>query len=115
MITRQQTCSSGRFWRVRRGDTLYSIALRTQTTIDILLVLNPGIVPETLQIGSLICLPPEVPPCVSGIFWRVASGDTLYQIALATNTTVQRLLELNPRIDPNNLQIGQSICLPDKN
>jgi spore germination protein YaaH len=114
MNTRQQPCSSGRFWRVRSGDTLYNIAIRTQTTIDILLALNPGIIPENLQIGSLICLPPEVPPCASGIFWRVAPGDTLYQIAIATNTTVQRLLELNPGIDPNNLQIGQNICLPEK-
>ena len=113
MFTRQQPCSSGRFWRVRSGDTLYSIALRTQTTIHNLLVLNPGIAPENLQIGSLICLPPEVPPCASGIFWRVAPGDTLYEIALFRNTTVAKLLELNPGIEPNNLQIGQSICLPE--
>ena len=113
MNNRYQPCSSGRFWRINQGDTLYSIALRTKTTIANLLTLNPDIVPENLQIGSLVCLPPEVPPCVSGIFWRVAAGDTLYQIATTTKITVPKLLELNPGIDPNNLQIGQSLCLPD--
>lgn len=113
MINRQQPCPSGRFWRVQPGDTLYTISLRTETTINILLQLNPGLVPENLQIGSVLCLPPEEPPCASGIFWRVSAGDTLYTIALARNTTINKLLELNPGIEPNNLQIGQNICLPE--
>lgn len=111
MPTRQDPCPSGRYWRIRRGDTLYNIALRTATTVKQLLELNPNINPNNLRIGGLLCLPPEQ-PCASGLFWRVAPGDTLYAIARANNTTVQRLLELNPNIDPRNLQIGQSICLP---
>lgn len=111
MPTRQLSCPSGRYWPVKAGDTLYSIALRTATTVNELLTLNPGIDPANLQIGSLICLPPEH-PCPSGIFWIVAAGDTLYKIAQANNTTVKRLLELNPNINPENLQIGQTICLP---
>lgn len=52
------------------------------------------------------------PPCPSGIFWIVAKGDTLYKIAKETGTTVEKLLELNPNVDPLNLQIDQKICLP---
>ncbi len=111
MFTRQQPCPSDRYWRVKRGDTLYNIAIRTATTVDKLLELNPNINPNNLRIGSLICLPPEQ-PCPSGIFWEVAAGDTLHEIARFNNTTVKKLLELNPNIDPNNLQIGQNICLP---
>jgi len=113
MNYRQSPCSSGRFWRVKPGDTLYTISLNAETTINVLLQLNPGIVPENLQVGRLICLPPEEPPCASAIFWRVSAGDTLYQIALFRNTTVAKLLELNPGIEPYNLQIGQIICLPE--
>jgi len=54
----------------------------------------------------------ELPPCPSGIYWEVAPGDTLFSIARATGTTVERLLELNPQVDPRNLQVGQKICLP---
>lgn len=113
MITRQQPppCSSGRYWRIRRGDTLAKIASRSATTVNVLLKLNPSVNPYNLQIGGLICLPPER-PCASGIFWEVAPGDTLYKIAKTSNTTVQKLLDLNPNINPYNLENGQTICLP---
>jgi LysM repeat protein len=107
----QVPCPSGRFWRVEAGDTPYLIAVRIGTTVAELERLNPGIDPYNLEIGQVLCLPAE-PPCPSGVYWEVAPGDTLYNIALATGTTVERLLELNPRVDPSNLQIGQSICLP---
>jgi LysM repeat protein len=42
----------------------------------------------------------------------VEPGDTLFLIARSTGTTVEKLLELNPGINPRNLQAGQTICLP---
>jgi len=42
-------------------------------------------------------------------FATVQSGDTLDAIALEHDTTVERLLELNPGLDPTSLQIGQRI------
>lgn len=42
-------------------------------------------------------------------FATVKEGDTLDQIALEHDTTVERLLVLNPDLDPNSLQIGQRI------
>ena len=44
-------------------------------------------------------------------FYTVRRGDTLFIIAGNNGTTVERLLELNPDIEPDNLQIGQRICL----
>jgi LysM repeat protein len=38
-----------RFYRVRRGDTLESIAVKFETTVDDLLRLNPGIDPLALS------------------------------------------------------------------
>lgn len=107
----QVSCPSGRYWAVKTGDTLYQIALFTGTTVDQLIKLNPGIDPENLRVGQLVCLPPEQ-VCPSAVYWEVAPGDTLYSIARATGTTVEKLLELNPNIDPYNLQVGQAICLP---
>lgn len=43
------------------------------------------------------------------VFARVERGDTLDQIALDHDTTVERLLVLNPGIDPNSLRIGQRV------
>jgi LysM repeat protein len=43
------------------------------------------------------------------VFVDVESGDTLDQIALDNDTTVERLLLLNPGLDPTGLQVGQRI------
>lgn len=39
----------------------------------------------------------------------IQPGDTLFRIARRFNTSVDAIMELNPGIDPNNLQIGQQI------
>jgi LysM repeat protein len=43
------------------------------------------------------------------VFVRVEAGGTLDQIAVDNDTTVERLLELNPGIDPTGLRIGQRV------
>jgi spore germination protein YaaH len=115
----QAQCPTGLFWTVGPGDTFFGIARTTGTTVQRITALNPGIDPEALQIGMSVCLPEEaalprgpIPPCPSGLYWVISQGDTLFTIARAYGTTVERLLELNPGIDPLNLQIGMSVCLP---
>ncbi|MGI6552413.1 MAG: LysM peptidoglycan-binding domain-containing protein [Clostridia bacterium] len=111
MFRSKVRCPSGRYWRVKPGDTLSRIARETGTTVAALRRLNPGIDANNLRVGQQICLPAE-PACPSGIFWEVAPGDTFYRIARRTGTSVRRLISLNPHLDPNNLQVGQKVCLP---
>jgi LysM repeat protein len=42
-------------------------------------------------------------------YYTIKSGDTLQQIALDQGTTVERLLELNPKVDPASLTVGQRL------
>jgi LysM repeat protein len=51
----------------------------------------------------------ETTATTEGQFYRVQAGDTLESIASRSGTTVERLLELNPGIDPVALRIGQRI------
>lgn len=44
--------------------------------------------------------------------YTVQEGDTLDQIALDFDTTVERLLELNPDIEPTELRPGQRLRVP---
>jgi LysM repeat protein len=44
-------------------------------------------------------------------FYVVKSGDNLTRIAAKTGISVDRLIVLNPRINPNALQTGQKIRL----
>lgn len=41
--------------------------------------------------------------------YTVQSGDTFESIARKTGTTVRRLEQLNPKVDPTALQVGQVI------
>ena len=44
-----------------------------------------------------------------GESYEIQSGDTLDKIAIQFDTTVERLLALNPDVDPVSLQLGQTI------
>lgn len=111
------TCPPGfTTYIIKAGDTLYSIAIRYNTTVNVLLLANPGINPYALYIGQPICVPVVTPPpttCPSGFTtYIIKAGDTLYSIAVTFNTTVNILLQANPGIDPNSLRVGQMICVP---
>ncbi|MFP4660612.1 MAG: SPOCS domain-containing protein [Halanaerobiales bacterium] len=54
----------------------------------------------------------ECPP--SYVVYVVQAGDTLYKISRRYRTTVDALIQANPDINPNNLQVGQKICVPSE-
>ena len=61
------------------------------------------------------CGGPTPPPttCPVGTFpHTVQAGDTFYNLAIKYNTTVAAIQRANPNVNPNNLQIGQIICIP---
>ena len=114
----EQSCPSGSFaYTIRSGDTLWILAQRYNTTVEAIMRINPGINPNNLQIGQVICIPGGTTPpptsCPTGSFrYTIRSGDTLWLLAQRYNTTVEAIMRINPGIDPNNLQIGQVICIP---
>ncbi|MCK9267953.1 MAG: LysM peptidoglycan-binding domain-containing protein, partial [Alkaliphilus sp.] len=112
-------CPSGTFeYTVKAGDTFFTLAQRFNTTVAAIQQANPGVDPNRLQIGQVICIPgtPTPPPpsrCPSGTFeYTVKAGDTFYLLAQRYNTTVAAIQQANPGVDPNRLQIGQVICIP---
>ena len=51
--------------------------------------------------------------CPSGSFpYTVRQGDTLYKIAKRYETTLERLTQVNQGIDPLNLEVGRTLCIP---
>ena len=63
------------------------------------------------------CGTPSPPStCPSGsTAYTIKSGDTLYNLARRYGTTVDAIMKMNPGIDPNNLKVGQVICIPKGN
>ncbi|MEL7565535.1 MAG: LysM domain-containing protein [Dehalobacterium sp.] len=59
--------------------------------------------------GLRIC----VPRACSGRIYTIRQGDTMVGIAQNFGVSYQALLQANPQIsDPNNIFIGQNICIP---
>jgi len=42
-------------------------------------------------------------------FYRLQTGETLSDVAIKFNTSVEQLMALNPGIRPTNLEVGQRI------
>ncbi len=110
-------CPAGSFpYTIKSGDTLYLLAIRYNTTVEAIMKLNPGIDPNNLQIGQVICIPeatvPPMPPCPNGFYYTIRQGDTLFLLSQRFGVSVEAIMMANPGIDPNNLQIGQVICIP---
>jgi len=55
--------------------------------------------------------PDVVQPAPTARYYRVRPGDTLASVAAKTGVTVARLLELNPKLTPTALFLGQRIRL----
>lgn len=97
-------------YTVQKGDSLWLIAEKFNTTVDELKRLN-NLTSNTLQIGQVLNLPSTVVTPDSNATYTVQSGDSLWLIANRFNTTVDELKRLN-NLTSDTLQIGQVLRLP---
>lgn len=95
-------------YAVQKGDTLYSIARKFNTTVDNLKSLN-NIITDSLAIGQILKIPGE--ENIKENAYTVKKGDNLYSIARTYGTTVDKLKDIN-NLTSNNLSIGQVLKLP---
>lgn len=114
VFTNQVTCPGGTVYTIRAGDTLFNLASRFNTTVQAIINANPGIDPNNLQVGQRICIPVAPGPgdCPGGFMYTIRAGDTFFTIANRFNISVDALVQANPGVDPDRLQIGQQICVP---
>jgi LysM repeat protein len=123
--------SNSTHYVVKNGDTLWRLSQTYGVSVQSILDLNPGVNPQNLQIGSTLCLPhplptkgslvTKVPPsvpspsvtCPTGAFsYTVQGGDTIWRLSQTYGVSVQSILDLNAGVDPQNLQIGSTLCIP---
>ena len=101
----------GEEYVVKKGDTLYSIARKYNTSVDNLKSIN-NITTDSLAIGQIIKLPST--SSTASDTYIVKKGDSLYSIARTYNTSVDKLKEIN-NLTSNALAIGQVLKLPSSN
>lgn len=98
--------SSNITYTVQKGDNLYSIANKYNTTVNEIKSLN-NLTSNNLSIGQQL----RIPTNASGnITYTVQKGDNLYGIARKYNTTVNEIKRKN-NLTSNNLSIGQQLII----
>lgn len=94
-------------YQVKKGDTLYQIAKKNNTSVAKLKKLN-NLSSNTLTIGQTLLIPSSEEEY---FIYIVVKGDTLYQIAKKNNTTIDEIKKLN-NLTTNTLKIGQKLKIP---
>ena len=99
-------------YTVKSGDSLYSIANKYNTTIDIIKDVN-NLTSNVLSINQVLKIPTSTTSNITNYNnYTVVKGDSLYSIANKFNTTVNDIKNINNLIS-NNLSIGQVLKIPN--
>ncbi len=113
---------------VNPGDTLYDLSHHFGAPLSMIQNYNPGVRPETLQIGKKLLIPrlrdvgPYIPkssakedPDDSGPFintYTVQAGDNLWNIARNFRTSVKRLIRENGISEDTMIHPGDTLKVP---
>ena len=99
-------------YTVKKGDSLYTIAQKYNTTVGEIINLN-NLKSDKLSIGQVLRIPEVytkeedmVMPLYTS--YTVKKGDSLYSIARLNNITVDTILKDNGLVSPN-LSVGQKL------
>ena len=101
-------------YKVKSGDTLYSIAKKYNISVDELKELN-NLKNNNITVGQVLKIKSNIPSeeVTGKNYYIVKSGDTLYSIAKKYNTTVDEIKKLN-NLKSNNLSIGMELKIKEE-
>ncbi|MDX2005017.1 MAG: LysM peptidoglycan-binding domain-containing protein [Meiothermus sp.] len=99
-----QTPAAASSHTVQQGDTLFSIARRYSTTVEVIQRLN-GLEGTALRLGQVLRLPLPV------VQHTVQRGDTLFSIARRYGSNVEAIRTENKLVG-NTLSLGQVLRIP---
>lgn len=91
---------------VQKGDNLYTIANKYNTSVKDIKNLN-DLNSDILQIGQIL----KIPGSTNYNTYIVKKGDSLWKIANEYGTTVKQLMTIN-NLSTSNLKIGDSLLIP---
>ena len=109
-IDEQTMPASNRNYTVRRGDSLYLIAERNDTTVEALRAAN-NLRSIMLQPGQVLTIPADPESLLAttsapALTHRVRRGDSLWEIATMYRTSISSLVAMNG-LSGDTLQVGQ--------
>ena len=104
------TADEFNYYTVLKGDTLYSISRKFNTSVDSLKKIN-NISSNLLTIGEQLKVPRSFDNNYSDdLIYIVQEGDNLYSISKKYNVSVDSIKKINNLVN-NNLYIGQKLLI----
>jgi len=97
-------------YTVQRGDTITGIANAFDVDVDAILIANNLIDPNSISVGQVLVIPTEAVTIPRTHV--VGAGETLNDIAIRYNTTIEALVATNNIVQPGNLAVGTVLTLP---
>ncbi|UJR24232.1 hypothetical protein I4U23_027199 [Adineta vaga] len=96
------------------GDTFWRLSQVYGCSLQEILAVNPGVVPEQLQIGQTVQVPDNASATSgSGMSTHIiVAGDTFWRLSQVYGCTLAEILAANPGVVPEQLQIGQIVRIP---
>jgi LysM repeat protein len=99
-------------WRARLARYVAPAAFLVAATVAVLLIrsgIHGGHGSKAKPLPTVTQSNPTTVPRGKAVYYRVRNGDTLGGIANQFKTTLAALRTLNPKVDPNALQLGQKL------
>jgi len=113
---------------VKSGDTFSSISKKYGVSVSSLIAANPKVKPSNMKLDHKLIIPGSSSKTIATTpkkvnhskpnrqtstfgSYKVAKGDTFYKIAKHNGMSLAALSAANPSLNPNKLQIGQTINL----
>ena len=97
-------------YKVVKGDTLYGISKKLDTTVSELKNIN-NLTSNSLSIGQILKVPTKEIDLGDTEIYQVKKGDTLYSIANKYGISLSELKTIN-NLENDNLAIGQLLNVP---
>lgn len=101
---------------VKKGDNIYSIARKFNTTVDNIKRLN-NLTSNYIDIGQKLIIksiPSTINTNIDSDYYIVKTGDTLYSIARKYNTSIDNIKSINS-LTSNIINVGMKLKLPSNN
>ncbi len=105
------------FHTIKRGETLYGVAHKYNTSVENVIALNPGLGNGSFRADDVIKIKPNTPQDIKVskefrqfVPYTVKQGDTYESVARSHGLTVAQLRDNNPGVD--KLKKGKVIYLP---
>ncbi len=109
----EQNVSERTIYTVQKGNTLWGISIRYNVTIDEIARLNNIQNPNLIYPGEKLTIVTnsnfEHTKGLGKDFYTVKTGDTLSELAIIFDTTVEDIVRLNNIENPNLIYVGQRL------